>query len=68
MLHHKRWLRRKFRVAIFTLVATNRIRSLIRTMKVTPCICNLMHSVCNSMHCMVIYGYLFVIWLSDLGI
>jgi len=33
-LHHKRWLRRKFRVAIFTLVATNRIRSLVRSLKV----------------------------------
>lgn len=33
-LHHKRWLRRKFRVAIYTLVATNRIRSLVRSLKV----------------------------------
>lgn len=31
--NHKTWLRRKFRVAIFTLVATNRIRALIHGYK-----------------------------------
>ena len=31
--NHKTWLRRKFRVAIFTLVATNRIRALIHGFK-----------------------------------
>ena len=32
---HKIWLRRKFRVAIFTLVATNRIRALVHSLKAT---------------------------------
>ena len=31
--NHKMWLRRKFRVAIFTLIATNRIRALIHGLK-----------------------------------
>ena len=33
MKNHRMWLRRKFRVAIFTLVATNRIRALIHGLK-----------------------------------